>query len=66
MSGLKVLETMSKLNESKDYVKNTLDKLQGIRADLVRSGDSWKNWRILCASRRIEKMDREKSKNNCK
>ena len=66
MSGLKVLETMSKLNETKDYVRNTLDKLQGIRADLVRSGDSWKNWGILWASRRIEKMAREKSKNNCK
>ena len=35
---------MRKLNEIKGYVRNTLDKLPGIRADLVRLGDSWQDW----------------------
>ena len=32
----KTLEIMRKLNETKGYVGNTLDKLPGIRVDLVR------------------------------
>ena len=35
---------MRKLNEIKGYVRNTLDKLPGIRADLVRLDDSWQDW----------------------
>ena len=35
---------MRKLNEIKGYVRNTLDKLRGIRAGLVRLDDSWQDW----------------------
>ena len=44
MSSVQALETMKKLNEAKGYVRNTLDKLPGIRADLVRLDDSWQDW----------------------
>ena len=37
---------MRKFNEIKGYVRNTLDKLPGIRADLVRLDDSWQDWRF--------------------
>ena len=35
---------MRKLNEIKVYVRNTLDKLPGIRADLVRLEENWQEW----------------------
>ena len=38
------LDTVGKLREIKGYVRFTLDKLGGIRADLVRMDDSWQNW----------------------
>ena len=34
---------MRKLNEIKGYVGNTLDKLPGIRAHLVRLDGSWQD-----------------------
>ena len=40
MSSVQAPKTMRKLNEIKSYVRNTLDKLPGIRADLVRLDDS--------------------------
>ena len=43
MSSVQVLETMRKLNEIKGYVGNTLDKLPGIRAHLVRLDGSWQD-----------------------
>ena len=44
MSSVQALKTMRKLNEIKGYVRNTLGKLPGIRADLVRLDDSWQDW----------------------
>ena len=44
ISSVQALETMRKRNEIKGYVRNTLDKLPGIRADLVRVDDSWHDW----------------------
>ena len=35
---------MNKLKEINGYVKITLDKLSGIRADLVRLDDDWQDW----------------------
>ena len=35
---------MQKRNEKKGYVRNALDKLPGIRADLLRVDDSWQDW----------------------
>ena len=39
-----VLETMSKLKEIRGFARTTLDKLPGIRADLVRLDDNWQDW----------------------
>jgi len=45
-SSVQALETMGKLREINGYVRLTIDKLQGIRADLVRTDDSWKEWKF--------------------
>ena len=44
MPSVQALEIMRKLNEINDYLRNTSDKLPGIRADLVRLDDSWQDW----------------------
>ena len=41
---MQALETMNKLKEINGYVKLTLDKLPGIRADLVRLDHNWQEW----------------------
>ena len=41
ISHIQSLETLGKLKEINGYVRSTLDKLPGIRADLVRLDDSW-------------------------
>ena len=40
---INTLDTMDKLKEINGYVRFTLDKLCGIRADLVRTDDNWQN-----------------------
>ena len=35
---------MNKLKEINGYVRLTLDKLPGIRADLVRIDEDWQEW----------------------
>ena len=44
LTNVNALGTLGKLNEINGYVRLTLDKLSGIRADLVRTDDNWKNW----------------------
>ena len=44
ITSVQALETMGKLQDIKGYVRMTLDKLPGIRADLVRMDDEWKTW----------------------
>ena len=41
---INTLDTMGKLRGIKGYVRFTLDKLGGIRADLVQMDDNWQNW----------------------
>ena len=41
---MQVLETMGKLKEIRGFARTTLDKLPGIRADLVRLDDNWQDW----------------------
>ena len=41
---VKALETMKKLKDVKGYVRLTLDKLPGIRVELVRLDDNWQEW----------------------
>ena len=43
-SHIQVLETMGKVKEIRGFVRVTLDKLPGIRADLVRLDDDWQDW----------------------
>ena len=38
------LETLGKLKEISGYVRMSIDKLQGIRGDLVRTDDNWREW----------------------
>ena len=38
------LETLGKLREINGYVRTTLDKLEGIRGDLVRNDKDWQEW----------------------
>ena len=40
------LDTMRKITEMNGYVTVTLDKLQGIRADLVRNDDNQQDWKF--------------------
>ena len=44
VTSIQTLETMGKLREMNGYVRMTLDKLPGIRADLVRTDDDWQGW----------------------
>ena len=51
---LQALETMGRIKEVNGYVSMTLDKLDGIRGDLVRTDDNRQDWEfphLLEASR---------------
>jgi len=43
---VQALDTMGKLVEVNGYVRLILDKLPGIRADLVRMDDDWQEWKF--------------------
>ena len=45
-SSVQALETMGKLGELNGYVRMTLNKLEGIRGDLVRTDDDWQEWKF--------------------
>ena len=44
LSNVQALETLGKLREISGYVQMTIDKLVGIRGDLVRTNDDWQEW----------------------
>ena len=44
VTNIQTLESMGKEKEIRGYVRLTLDKLPGIRADLVRLDDEWQDW----------------------
>ena len=46
LGSVHALETMGKLKETNGYLRLTLDKLQGIRADLVRMDNGWQEWKF--------------------
>ena len=46
MTSVQSLDTMGKLKEINGYVRTTIDKLSGIRADLVRIDSDCHNWDI--------------------
>ena len=41
IGSVQALETMGKLKEIDGYVRLTLDKLQGLRADLAKMNNGW-------------------------
>ena len=41
LTSVQSLETFGKLKEVTGYVRMTIDKLEGIRNDLVRTDDHW-------------------------
>ena len=46
ITSVQSLETLGKLIQVSGYVRMTLDKLEGIRNDLVRTDDSWQGWKF--------------------
>ena len=46
LTSVQSLEMLGKLTEVSGYVRLTLDKLEGIRSDLVRTGDYWQSWKF--------------------
>ena len=46
LTNVQALETIGRLGEVNGCVRMTLDKLEGIRGDLVRFDDDWQNWKF--------------------
>ncbi len=46
MYNVQSLETLGKLSEVNGYVRATIDKLEGIRGDLVRMDNDWQEWKF--------------------
>ena len=70
LTNVNALETMGKLKEINGYVRFTLDKLSGIRSDLVRTSDNWQSWSFHDLVESLKKwternpMDQESRKEN--
>ena len=47
VTNIQTLESMGRKKDIRGNVRPTLDKLPGIRADLVRLDDNWQEWRFL-------------------
>ncbi|XP_028415015.1 uncharacterized protein LOC114538094 [Dendronephthya gigantea] len=46
LTNVQALETLGRVGEVNGYVRMTLDKLEGIRGDLVRTDDDWQSWKF--------------------
>lgn len=44
VSSVQALEALGKIKTVSGYARLTLDKLEAIRADLVRTDDGWQDW----------------------
>eukprot|EP00794_Sanderia_malayensis_P000965 gene965-biopygen216 len=44
LTSVQALESMGKLSEVNGFSRATLDKLEGIKSDLVRTDDDWQKW----------------------
>ena len=51
------LETLGKLREVPGNVRAVLDKLRGIKADLVQGQEGWQEWYLLQASKRWKEIN---------
>ena len=61
LCSVQALDTMGKIKEMNEYARIILDKLQGIRADLVRNDDHWQDWKISAISRGLKEVNYERS-----
>ena len=55
LCSVQALDTMGKIKEMNGYVRVTLVKLPGIRANLVRNDDNWQDWKFQQLVEAIEK-----------
>ena len=55
---VQALKTMGKLKEINGYVRLTFDKLQGIKADLVRMDNGWQEWKFQQLVKALESWTR--------
>ena len=55
LCSVQTLDTMGKIKEMNGYVRVILDKLQGIRAGLVRNDDNWQDWKFQQLVEALEK-----------
>ena len=55
LCSVQALDTMGKIKEMNEYARIILDKLQGIRADLVRNDDHWQDWKFQQLAEALEK-----------
>ena len=46
VTNIQTLESTAKKKGIRGYVRPTLDKLPGIKSDLVRLDDNWQEWRF--------------------
>ena len=56
---IQTLESIGKKKDIRRYVRLTLAKLSGIRADLVRLDDNWQEWRFPQLVEALRKWVRE-------
>ena len=49
------LDTLGRLTDVKGNVRSTLDKLKGIKADLVRGNETWRDWDFKDLLRELKK-----------
>ena len=52
---MQALDTIGKIKGMNGYVRVTLDKPQGIVADLVRNDDNWQRWKFQQLVEALEK-----------
>ena len=49
------LDTLERLGDVKGNVRSTLDKLKGVKADLVRGNEGWRDWDFKDPLRELKK-----------
>jgi len=55
------LDKLERLGDVKGNVRSTLDKLKGVKADLVRGNEGWRDWDFKDLLRELKKMDRHQT-----
>jgi hypothetical protein len=46
LANVQALETLGRIGEVNGYVRMTLDKLESVRGDSVRTDDDWQSWKF--------------------